>query len=219
MNMDKLVIRELRRAELAEAARLVGRGMGDNPVNVRVFAIPEPERRVRALERFFVPVLSGVYRRGLVLGAFYHGLLQGVCAMARPGFCQPTPLERLRVLPSVALGNPIGTVPRILTQVREWARHDPPEPHWHLGPVAVEPDMQQQGVGTAMLAAFCRLMDSCSAFSYLETDKSENVRFYQKFGFTVMAEADVLGVSNWFMCRPAPAAGWAAYSQRRTDAL
>ena len=53
-----------------------------------------------------------------------------------------------------------------------------------------------------MLAAFCKLMDSFCAFSYLETDKSENVRFYQKFGFKVMAEAEVLGVPNWFMCRP-----------------
>jgi len=196
------VIRELRRDELAGAARLVGRGMCDNPANVRIFGIPETERRVRALERFFVPVLSGVYGRGLILGAFHEDSLQGVCAMARPGFCQPAPLEKLKVLPSAALFNPVGTVPRMLAQVREWSQRDPPEPHWHLGPVAVEPDMQQRGVGTAMLAAFCKLMDSFCAFSYLETDKSENVRFYQKFGFKVMAEAEVLGVPNWFMCRP-----------------
>ena len=37
---------------------------------------------------------------------------------------------------------------------------------------------------------------------YLETDKSENVRFYQKFGFTVVAQAEILGVANWFMSRP-----------------
>ena len=196
------IVRELRRAELAGAARLVGRGMRDNPANVRIFGIPEPERRARALERFFAPVLSGVFQRGLILGAFYQDLLQGVCGMARPSFCQPTQLERLKVLPSVVLRNPVGTVPRMLAQVREWARRDPRESHWHLGPVAVEPDMQQRGVGTAMLAAFCKLMDSCCAFSYLETDKPENVRFYQKFGFEVMAEADVLGEPNWFMCRP-----------------
>src|SRR5215813_11521602 len=95
------VIRELRRDELASAARLVGRGMRDNPANVRIFGIPETERRVRALERFFVPVLSGVYGRGLILGAFHEDSLQGVCAMARPGFCQPAPLEKLKVRPSL----------------------------------------------------------------------------------------------------------------------
>jgi hypothetical protein len=42
-------------------------------------------------------------------------------------------------------------------------------------------------------------MDDCGMLLYLETDKSENVPFYQKFGFTVVAEADVLGVPNWFI--------------------
>jgi hypothetical protein len=54
-----------------------------------------------------------------------------------------------------------------------------------------------------MLAAFCALMDDWCTLSYLETDRSENVSFYQKFGFTVVAEAEVLAVPNWFMSRPA----------------
>jgi len=44
-------------------------------------------------------------------------------------------------------------------------------------------------------------MDTCRTLSYLETDKSENVRFYERFGFTVVAEVNVLGVRNWFMSR------------------
>lgn len=35
----------------------------------------------------------------------------------------------------------------------------------------------------------------------LETDKSENVRFYDRFGFTVRGQAEVIGVQNWFMQR------------------
>jgi hypothetical protein len=53
-----------------------------------------------------------------------------------------------------------------------------------------------------MLVGFCARMDYSRMLSYLETDKSENVRFYEKFGFTVVAEAKVLGVPNWFMSRP-----------------
>jgi hypothetical protein len=52
-----------------------------------------------------------------------------------------------------------------------------------------------------MLAAFCSDMDARKANAYLETDKIANVRFYEQFGFTVLAEADVLGVRNWFMSR------------------
>lgn len=37
--------------------------------------------------------------------------------------------------------------------------------------------------------------------SYLETDKFENVGFYQKFGFADLAEARGLGVPYRFMSR------------------
>src|SRR5262249_41561319 len=130
------------------------------------------------------------------------GELVGVCGMARPRHCQPPLLEKLRVVPSVVFGNPIDTTRRVLTWVGEWARHDPREPHWHLGPVAVDSHLQGQGIAGAMLADFCARMDTSRTLSYLETDKSENVRFYEKFGFHVVAEADVLGVCNWFMSRP-----------------
>jgi len=35
-------------------------------------------------------------------------------------------------------------------------------------------------------------MDDLSMLSYLETDKYENVRFYRRLGFAVVAEAQVL---------------------------
>ena len=193
---------QLQRSELEEAARLLGRGMCDNPANIRAFGIPDAERRSQALVRFFGPVLRGLYERGLIWGAFRDGTLVGVCGMAPPGLCQPSALEKLRVVPSVAFGNPVGTSLRVLRWVGEWARRDPSEPHWHLGPVAVDSHLHGQGIGGAMLAQFCGRMDNCAAPSYLETDKIENVRFYQKFGFTVVAEATVLGVRNWFMSRP-----------------
>jgi GNAT superfamily N-acetyltransferase len=197
-----VTLRELQRDELSEAARLLGRSMRDNPANVRAFGIPDIERRCLALTRFFVPVLSGLYQRGLIIGAFREGTMVGVCGLARPGLCQPTALEKLSVIPRVILGNPPSTPLRVLRWVGEWARRDPLEPHWHMGPVAVDYLLQGQGIGGAMLADFCARMDHSRMLSYLETDKSENVRFYQKFGFTVIAETEVLGVPNWFMCRP-----------------
>jgi hypothetical protein len=55
-----------------------------------------------------------------------------------------------------------------------------------------------------MLSAFCAYMDDCRMRSYLETDKAENVRFYERFRFIVIAEAEVLRMPNWFMSRPPP---------------
>src|SRR5262249_6296183 len=89
----------------------------------------------------------------------------------------------------------------VLKWADEWARRDLAEPHWHLGPVAVDPHLQGKGIGGALLAKFCVRMDDSGALSYLETDKSENVRFYERFGFTVIAESKILGVPNFFMSR------------------
>src|SRR5215472_2947513 len=66
--------------------------------------------------------------------------------LARPGSCRPSSIERVRVFPRAVIGNSIGTPLRILNWVGEWARRDPDEPHWHLGPVAVEPSLQGQGI-------------------------------------------------------------------------
>lgn len=125
----------------------------------------------------------------------------GVCGMAPPACCRPTVLESFGTFRSVVLGNPAGTLPRLIAWVGEWARRDPAQPHWHLGPVAVDPRLQGHGVGTAMVTAFCSRMDDLSMLSYLETDRYANVRFYQKFGFDVVTEAEVLGAPTWFMSR------------------
>ncbi len=192
---------QLRRTEVRAAALILGRAMRDNPVHVQAFALPDAERRGQALERFFQPVLLSLLQRGLIYGAYREHALVGICGMARPGFCHPTSLEKLRVLPAVVLGNPLGTARRVRNWADAWAHRDPAGPHWHLGPVATEPCVQRQGVGSALLTACCVHVDTDGAVAYLETDLLANVAFYQKFGFTVVAEANVIGVPNWFMSR------------------
>ena len=193
---------QLRRTDLRPAALILGRAMRDNPGHVRAFAISDAERRRQALERFFRPVLLGLHQRGLIYGAYRDNELVGICGMARPGFCRPTPLEKLRVLPAVVSGNPLGAALRVLHWTEAWAHRDPAEPHWHLGPVAIEPSLQRQGIGSALLSAFCAQRDADGAVAYLETDRQSNVNFYREFGFAVVAEANVMEVPNWFMSRP-----------------
>jgi ribosomal protein S18 acetylase RimI-like enzyme len=198
--MNPITIRRLLNHELPRAALLLSRAMCDNPIDVRAFGGEAPRRR-RSLERFYSPVLDGLNRRGQILGGFRDAEMIAVCAFAPPGYCQATLAEKVRILPSVVLANRIGTAGRILQWVGAWSQRDPSELHWHLGPVAVEPAVQGQGVGRALMADFCTRMDQCAGLAYLETDKRENVRFYRRFGFEVVAEAEVLGVRNWFMSR------------------
>ena len=77
----------------------------------------------------------------------------------------------------------------------------PREPHWHLGPIAVLPERQGQGIGTRLLRRFCEEVDRAGDGAYLETDKPENVRLYQRFSFTVTARQTLFGVVTWIMWR------------------
>jgi ribosomal protein S18 acetylase RimI-like enzyme len=196
------VLGKLGRRDLPAAARLLGRGMRDNPINLRAIRIASDTRRERALARFFLPALRGLSARGEVLGAFDDGALVGVCGIAPPSRCQPTVVEKLCIAPSVLFGHSPATAIRVAAWTGAWAKADPAEAHWHLGPVAVDASLRGQGIGGFMLKEFCTRMDARNELAYLETDKPENVRFYQRFGFQVTGECRVLGVPNWFMSRP-----------------
>jgi ribosomal protein S18 acetylase RimI-like enzyme len=84
----------------------------------------------------------------------------------------------------------------------EWARHEPKSQHWHLGPIGVLPSHQGKGIGSILMERFCNEVDACKADAYLETDVDKNVRFYEKFGFKVIAESDIFNVKNRYMLRP-----------------
>jgi predicted N-acetyltransferase YhbS len=82
-----------------------------------------------------------------------------------------------------------------------WANHDPRQPHWHLGPIGVLPQLQWQGIGSRLLLKCCEIIDQRKEAAYLETDRPENVPLYGRFGFVVTDEEQILGVTNWFMWR------------------
>ena len=198
--MIEVEIRELTRSETASGAAVLGRGMRDNSLHVQVFG-SVPSRRQEALTRLFEVVLRQQMARGVILGAFTSGELVGVSAMIPPGHCQPSLAEKLRVLPALLGGSGLRGTLGVVRWVGKWSRRDPHTEHWHLGPVGVELHLQGRGIGTSLLRGFCRRVDENRSPAYLETDKRENVSFYERFGFEVVAECEVLGVPNWFMLR------------------
>jgi ribosomal protein S18 acetylase RimI-like enzyme len=192
--------RELQLADANDAAALLSRGMRDNPNNMAAFG-GASERRQTAMAGFFRAVVKGLFRRGIIIGAFDESRLVGVCGMARPGKCQPGLGEKLRILGALLRSTSPGVSIRVARWGGTWASRDLKGPHWHLGPVAVDIGLQGRGVGSALLTSFCERMDEVAATAYLETDKRENLRFYEKHGFTIVGEGNVLGVPNWYMSR------------------
>jgi ribosomal protein S18 acetylase RimI-like enzyme len=69
--------------------------------------------------------------------------------------------------------------------------------------VAVDAHLQGMGIGSKLMRVFCAQMDAAGEAAYLETDKPENVRFYERFGFEIVGDEQVIGVPNWYMARTA----------------
>lgn len=182
------------------AARLLARSMRDNPLHRRVFG--QRDAHVEPLlEGAFAAVLRAQMRTGRVLCAYRNDARVGVVGMAAPGTCRLGWRERLIMFDVLVRGRALHRLPQVARWLWIWMRHDPRENHWHLGPAAVVREQQGQGVGTHMMAAVCAELDRYGGAGYLETDKPENVRLYERGGFEVVAEQSVLGVTNWFMLR------------------
>ena len=188
---------DLRREEIAAAVVLLARGMLDNPLNVAAHG-PDRERRRRALELMFATLFAVFEQRPLC--ALDGGALVGVAGVAPVGTCQASALQRLRFLPTVIALGP-RTTARVSSWLAAWDRHDPARSHSHLGPVAVEQELRGRGIGSELLREHTRRLDAAGEVSYLETDKRENVGFYQRHGYAVVGEDEVIGVPNWFMLR------------------
>jgi ribosomal protein S18 acetylase RimI-like enzyme len=193
-------VRDLLPDEIQSAVGVLCRGMRDNPMNVAVLG-GDPEQRQRLLARMFASFFR-VFRAQTPLVAIDDATIVGVAGVAPPGTCQPRPSQRLRALPLAKSLGPRRAA-RMAEQLRGWGRRDLSQPHWHLGPLAVDVHLQGRGVGTQILLEHCRRLDDANAIGYLETDKDINVRLYERHGYEVVDEAEVIGVDSWFMRRPA----------------
>ena len=132
--------------------------------------------------------------------ALANGQIQGYAHFSPSPHCLPAP-EILPVAMAPLL-KPFGnaSAPLMRWFVR-WCHLDPDEPHLHLGPIGVAPQAQRQGVGTALMRCYLDHLRRESLPGYLETDKPENINFYEKFGFVVEHEEELIGTPTWYMWR------------------
>jgi GNAT superfamily N-acetyltransferase len=194
----KVELVDLRTVQVEEAVGVLARGMRDNPIHVAAFG-SDPERRVRILYRMFSDLFR-VLKRWEAVCALSDGTVVGVAGRAEGGACMPGTVEKLRLTPSLLSVGPRTSL-RSARWMTAWANRDPSEPHSHFGPFAVDSHLQGQGIGTVLLNDYCATLDARGTLGYLETDKAENVTLYERHGFAVVEQAEILGVPNWFMRR------------------
>jgi len=81
----------------------------------------------------------------------------------------------------------------------------PATPHWYLGVLATRPDRQGEGLATAVMAPVLERADADGIDCFLETSRPGNRAFYERRGFTDVADVPMVsGPPTWWL-RRAPA--------------
>jgi GNAT superfamily N-acetyltransferase len=192
-----LTIADIIPEDLPSASALLARSYRDNPLTIAMVGA-DPDLRLRLNELIFGTRIAAQDPPALV--ARIDGSIVGVCGLDPPGGSQMSADDQ-RALAAELSSAGGGIAGRTAEMLAEWKRHEPKEPHWHIGPIGVEPELQGGGVGSAMVARLCAMMDKLGAIAYLETDLEANAQLYERFSFTTVDVAPVIGVQMWFMIR------------------
>jgi ribosomal protein S18 acetylase RimI-like enzyme len=191
-------VRVLRTDEHAAAAGAAARALQDDPATVACYG-DEPLERLARTHGLFLELFARLTtpQYGAVAGT----CVLGVAGVVPPGACVGAIMAPYAAGALARPEPPLGDPARPAVLWATWAVHDLAEPHWHIGPVGIEPGFQGRGIGRAVMEALCGDLDAEGRVGWLETNRERNVRFYGALGFEVVAQAEALGVPSWFMRR------------------
>jgi ribosomal protein S18 acetylase RimI-like enzyme len=195
--MPEITIEEFNPEMTDDTVDVLARAFVTNPLNIAVFGVGQ----VSANEAFFRGGLRVM--RGRKLVALDGGRIIGFIHWVTSPRCQFSIVEKLAMLPRMIQEFGLQRSLRISSWLATWSRHDPKDPHCHLGPIGIDPNAQGRGIGQRLMSLYCEDLDRTATAGYLETDRPENVAFYQRFGFEVTHEMPVVGTPNFLMRRPA----------------
>jgi ribosomal protein S18 acetylase RimI-like enzyme len=180
--------------QIAQAVGVAARALRDDPDWKAVS--DDPLVRLEMLYSTF----AGSLGEARVAGVRRGDCILGVASAVGPGRCVGARLPpEVRTLESPS--KDASDSDRLMHFRSILAAHDLDEPHWHVGPVGVEPGFQSMGMGRAAMRLLCEEFDEHGRVSWLKTVKPENVRFYIGLGFEVVEESPMLAAHLWFMRR------------------
>lgn len=197
-SIDKaLVVKEYAPAFREECVALLADAFVANPLHLAAFGSGRIDRN-----RLFFRIGLRQMFSGTAFIALLDGAVAGYVHFNASPRCLPAP-EEIPIAMATVL-QPLGeSIPQVIRWFTRWCRLDPDEPHLHLGPLGVAPGMQRRGVGSALMRRYVEYLDGANSAGYLETDRPENVAFYQKFGFALRRQEILINTPTWYMWRPA----------------
>jgi GNAT superfamily N-acetyltransferase len=179
--IQELVIRDVAPVDTGGIAGLVAAAMWDGPV-ARWLATDPLERRIKSPEYFSIFVEHAVrYGEVYTTADADTGRLYGVALWLPRTSLSPTPADHDRRLKEVA-GSAFDRH-RELDAALE--AHHPLEPHHYLAYLAVHPDQQNRGIGSALLNRHHARLDRPGIPAYLEANDPRNRDLYLRHGYVI----------------------------------
>ena len=198
---DAPVVEALAGVELAPAVAATSRAFWPDPM-FGFFARNDVQEH-RMLPHFIGAVMADAHRHGIVDVVRRNGRVVGTASWHRPGEMPRGAWRETKISARCAVALVRGrnriTGLRLLSAMD--ARH-PHDPHWYLALLGVDPSCQRSGLGTVLLRHRLDRCDDAGEAAYLETQKPENVPYYERHGFVVR---DTVTVADsppvWLMWR------------------
>ena len=181
-------VRDITTADADPLAAVLARAFADDPVWRWMF----PRRPERMATMFAMPLRHARLPDGLNQLAERDGRVLAGALWDPPGCWELSAAARIRRFP--ALMRLLGTrTYAVLRGLSEIERAHPIEPHWYLAVLGTDPSAQGRGLGSALLRSRLDRCDDQRFPAYLEASKERNIRYYEKFGFTVTGEIRLPG--------------------------
>jgi len=193
-----------RRAELSDAtavSRTLARAFATDPV-VDWF-VRADSRRDRAMKSWFDFAVLKLGLRGRETWMSDDAKTVALWIPPPQDVMQLSPLEEIASLPTFLSVVSFARLGRMQRLRAAFDAHHPKAPHWYLFFLAVDPDCQGQGLGSAILNATLAPIDAAGHAAYLEASSEKNVSLYQRHGFEVVTEfkPEPAGPTLWAMWR------------------
>ena len=199
--LDGLI--RLSKSDIEPAVDLLTRAFWDDSLCVYFF--PDEEERKKLLPVFFKFRLKQSLQNGEVYTT--SSRLEGVAIWQHSNMVDSSFWKNLRAggfgfyrTMGRNLVNRMMKMDQFTSQRR--AKHAV-TPYMHLGPVAVDPELQGQGYSSKLIRPMLERLDRQELPCYLEAQSESNVSIYEHYGFEVLAKGNVpiADIPHWDMMR------------------
>ncbi len=196
-----LQVTPITRQTYRQAAFVLGKAFVDEPVTMAVYRNFSAEQRVRALTADFSAELAVCLRKGYPVQISDEGKLVAAAVIYAPGAFPLPWFDQWKILLQSVLNNGLYDVRSWLVWLGAVDRFHPADAHYYLLYLGVDPPYQGKGYGSYIMEHLLAKADEEEVGCYLENTRRINLSFYQRFGFKVIKEKEIIGFPAWFMWR------------------